>query len=163
MSLEFIVVDCKHLRLIKTRLKSVYKAKLKYGDVLLVLDEWLTLKHKCCMNRPDWLWRCVSHMDFCEAPQSYWNGRSSSVKSACFIITLGLSSHAVNQIWAHAFNPEVINVGHMTMGSWWACVSQIPKTPQKLAWHTLHTWVRFNLRRKHVIIPSVYSHSFDFL
>ncbi len=75
----------------------------------------------------DWLWRCVSHMDFCEALQSYWNVRSSSVKSVCFIITSGLSSHAVNQIWAHAFNPEVINVGHVTA----ACVSPFPKTSHK--------------------------------
>lgn len=54
--------------------------------------------------------------------------RSSSVKSVCFIVTLGWSSHVVNLIDAHAFNPELIDVGHMIV----ACVSPLPKTTHKL-------------------------------
>lgn len=124
--------------------------KCKCCGVFPVCDECLTLKRKHWLT--DWLWRCVSHMDFCEAPQSYWNVRSSSLKSVCFIITSGLSSHAVNQIWARAFNPEVINVSHVTT----TCVSPLPKTAHNMqtVQDIMYTWVNFNLRCECEIVSS---------
>lgn len=102
-----------------------------------------------------WLWRYVSHMDFCEGLESYWNGRSSSVKSVCFIIiTLGSGSHVVTQIWAHAFNPEVINVVPHDDS---LCLTSPKTAPNKqTAQDGVYTQVCFSLSCKSAMLISVY-------